>query len=575
MPEQKINKKRRDLINLVLVFAIIVLLNFISGFAFRRLDLTEEKRYTLSPVTIQMLKKLDDAVFFKIYLEGEFPAGFVRLRNETKEMLDEFRAYSKNVEYEFINPNANPDKKQQQALFKQLYEKGIHPTNIESNEENGVKQQYVFPGAIVSYHGHELPVQLLKTQKGQPEEEQLNGSIEGLEYELSNVIRKLKTDVKPKIAFLDGQHELDSLQTKDISLALEEYYRVERVTLNGNIRVLMDTLNRDTSFVTRYKALIIAKPDSSFSEKDKFLIDQYIMYGGKVLWLIDPVFAPMDSLRKNYFTLALPNQLNLEDMLFKYGVRMNTNLLLDMHCARLPVNKAIAGTQPRFQLEPWIFYPLIGPSEADKNPIIKNLDLIEFQFASGIDTIGSKGIKKTVLLHSSKYTRTIATPTRIALNMVNMKQDERQFHNSYQPVAVLLEGAFESNYKDRISSAIRNSKEIGFRENGRPNKMIVVSDGDVIRNEIQRGEIVPLGFDMYMRQMFGNKNFILNCVNYLCDDSGLISVRAREIKLRLLDKKKIKNEEMKWRVLNTALPIALIIAFGLIRFYLRRKKYSS
>ncbi len=575
MVKQKVNKKRRDLINLVLVFTIIVLINFISSFVFHRFDLTQEKRYTLSPVTKQLLTKLDDVVYFKIYLEGDFPAGFVRLRNETKEMLDEFRAYSHNIEYEFINPTANKDKKQQDALFKQLYEKGIQPTNLESNEENGVKQQYIFPGAVVSYRGKELPVQLLKTQKGTPPEQQLNGSVEALEYELSNVIRKLKVSLKPKIAFIEGHHELDSTHTKDISTSLEEYYRIDRISINGNVRSLMDTLNRDTMLIPKYKAIIIAKPDSSFSEKDKFLIDQFIMYGGKVLWVIDPVLTPVDSLKRNGYTLALPNPLNLEDMLFKYGVRINSNLLLDLNCARIPVNKAMAGSQPRFQLEPWFFYPLIGPAETDKHPIVKNLDLIEFQFVSGMDTIASKGIRKTILLHSSKYTRLASTPTRVSLAMVNMRPDERQFRNSFQPVAILLEGAFESNYKDRISSAIKNSKQIGFKETGRQTKMIVISDGDVIRNEFQRGQLVPLGYDMYMQQMFGNKNFILNCVNYLCDDSGLISVRAREITLRLLDKKKIKNEEMKWRVINTVLPIALVILFGLGRFYLRKKKYSS
>jgi ABC-2 type transport system permease protein len=575
MIKEKVNKKRRDLINLVLVFVIIVLINFISSFVFKRFDLTEEKRYTLSPVTRDLLAHLDDVVLFKVYLDGEFPAGFVHLKNETKEMLDEFRAYSKFVEYEFINPTANPDKKQQEAVFKQLYEEGIQPTNLESKDENGTRQQYIFPGAMVSYRGRQLPVQLLKTQKGTPPEEQLNGSIESLEYELSNVIRKLKMTIKPKIAFIEGHGELDTLHTEDIMLSLSEYYKVERATINGNLRSLVDTLSNDTAFIPKYKAIVIAKPDSAFSEKDKYLIDQYIMYGGKVLWLIDPTYTPLDSLKRNGFTMSLPNATNLDDLLFKYGVRVNPNLIQDLNCARVPVNKAIAGAQPRFVLEPWIFFPLIGPAITDKHPIVKNLDLIEFQFVSSIDTIAAKGIKKTILLQSSKYTKLVSSPARVDLRIVNLRQDERQFTKSFQPVSVLLEGSFESAYKDRIAASIRENKKFGFRENSRPTKMIVVSDGDVIRNDYQHSQIVPLGYDMYMGQMFGNKNFILNCVNYLCDDAGLISVRTREIKLRLLDKKKIKNEEMSWRVSNTALPIALIIVFGLSRFYLRKKKYSS
>jgi ABC-2 type transport system permease protein len=575
MKTKKIHKKRRDLINLGLMFLLIVLINFISSFVFRRFDLTSEKRYTLSPVTKQLLSKLDDAVYFKVYLDGDFPAGFVRLKNETKEMLNEFRAYSPNIEYEFINPSANPDKNQQKALFKQLYEKGIEPTNLESNDESGTKQQYVFPGALVSYRGKELPVQLLKTQKGLGPEEQLNGSIEALEYELSNVIRKLKTEIKPKIALIQGQSELDTLHTQDIRKALGEYYRIEHPFIHGNIRALMDTLSQSTAFIPRYKAIIIAGPDSAFSEKDKFLIDQYIMYGGKVLWLVNSVSAPIDSLKRNTFTLALPKQLNLEDMLFKYGVRVNPNLLLDLQCAQIPINVSIKSGEPKFQMVPFVFFPLIGPTQEDKHPIVKNLDLIEFKFANSIDTIASKGITKTILLRSSRYTRTMNTPTRVSTSIGRMRPDERQFHNSYQPVAVLLEGAFESSYKDRVSTAITQSKQIGFRENGRATKMIVVSDGGIISNDIQHGQVVPLGFDLYMNQLFGNKNFILNCVNYLCDDSGLISVRAREIKLRLLDKKKIKNEELKWKIINTSVPILMIIFFGICRFYLRKKKYSS
>ncbi len=573
--EKKLNKKRRDLINLLLTVLIIILLNFISSFFFKRFDLTEEKRYTISEQTRDMLKKLDDAVYFKIYLDGKLNADNNHLRNATREMLDEFRAYSPNIEYEFINPSANPDKKQREALYKQLVEKGINPKNQETGMENGVSEQIVFPGAVVSYRGKELTVQLMKDQKGLSAEQQINGSIEALEYELSNVIRKLRVQVKPKIAFIEGQHELDSLHTADITSALSEYYRVERVTIHGSIRALMDTLNRDTSFVTRYKAIIIAKPDSSFSDKDQFLIDQYIMHGGKVLWLINPVLTSMDSLKRNTFTFAIPNTLKLENMLFKYGVRINTNLLMDMECARIPLNMALNRGEPKFKFLPFVFFPLIGPAPNDNNPIIKNLDLIEFRFVSGIDTIASKGIKKTILLRSSRYTRTMNTPARVSTSMAYMPPDERQFRNSYQPVAVLLEGAFESNFKYTISTAVKQSKEFGFIANGRPTKMIVVSSGDIISNDIARGQIVPLGYDLYMNQLFGNKNFILNCVNYLCDDSGLISVRSREITLRLLDRKKVKNEELQWKSLNMILPVVLVLLFGLIRYYLRKKKYTS
>jgi ABC-2 type transport system permease protein len=572
--EKKIHKKRRDLLNLLLMVIIIVLLNLISSFFFKRFDLTEEKRYTISAQTRDMLAKLDDAVYFKIYLDGKLNAENNHLKNATKEMLDEFRAYSPNVEYEFINPSANPDKKQRESLYKQLVEKGITPKNQETGMENGVSEQVVFPGAIVTCKGRELTVQLMKDQKGLSPEQQINGSIEALEYELSNVIRKLRMQTKPKIAFIEGQSEVDSLHTIDITSALSEYYRVERVTLNGNIHALMDTLNK-VSAITKYKAIIIARPDSNFTEKDKFLIDQYIMHGGKVLWLVNPVNTSMDSLKRNTFTFAIPSPHKLEDMLFKYGVRINPNVLMDMQCARIPLNVNYNKGEPKFKFLPFVFFPLIGPTPSDNHPIVKNLDLIEFRFVSGIDTISAKGIKKTILLHSSRYTRTMNTPVRISTSMAYMPPDERQFRNSFQPVAVLLEGAFESNYKDRISSAIKQTKEFGFLEEGRPTKMIVISSGDIIANEVSRGQIVPLGYDLYMNQLFGNKNFILNCMNYLCDDSGLISVRSREVKLRMMDRKKIKNEESQWKALNMILPVALILLFGVIRYYLRKKKYTS
>ncbi|MFI5150064.1 MAG: gliding motility-associated ABC transporter substrate-binding protein GldG [Bacteroidia bacterium] len=572
--EKKINKKRRDLISFVLLLTIIVLINFISSFYFKRFDLTEEKRYTISAQTKDMLKHLDDAVYFKIYLDGKLNADNNHLRNATREMLDEFRAYSPNIEYEFINPSSNPDKKQRESLYKQLVEKGITPKNQETGMENGVSEQIIFPGSIVSCKGREMTVQLLKDQKGLSPEQQINGSIEALEYELTNVIRKLRMQSKPKIAFIDGQYELDSLHTVDITASLFEYYQVERVKIGNNIHALIDTLNKAPS-ILKYKAIIIAKPDSGFSDKAKLLIDQYIMYGGKVLWLVNPVTTNMDSLKRNTFTFAIPSQLRLEDMLFTYGVRINPNLLMDMQCARIPLNVAYNKGEPKFKFMPFVFFPLIGPAPNDNNPIIKNLDLIEFRFVSSIDTISAKGIKKTVLLRSSSHTRITNTPTRVSTSVAYMPPDERQFHNFYQPVAVLLEGAFTSVYKDHVPTAIKQSREFGYRENGVNTKMIVISSGDIIANEISRGQVVPLGYDLYMNQLFGNKNFILNCVNYLCDDSGLISVRSREIKLRMMDRKKIKNEESQWKALNMTVPVALVLLFGLIRYYLRKKKYTS
>jgi ABC-2 type transport system permease protein len=564
------------MISLVLSIAIIVLLNFIGSFVFHRFDLTSEKRYTLSPTTIDMLEKLDDVVYVKVYLEGEFPAGFKRLRNETREMLDEFRAYSKdNIQYEFINPSENPDKKQQEDVYRQLYQKGLMPTNLEVKEETGTTQQVIWPAALVSYKGREMPWQLLKQQMGISSEGQLNNSVQALEYELTNTIRKLSTIFKPHVAFVEGHGEWDSLHVASATEGLKEYYEVERIALKGQLNALT---TRDSAGNARniYKAIIIAKPDTAFSEQDKFIIDQYIMNGGKVLWLIDPVYTNVDSLRTSAFTMGLQNNLNLDDQLFRYGVRINYNLALDLQSGYIPINKGMVGQSPKLELEPWFFNPLIMP--ISKHPIVNNLDLIKMEYVSTLDTVGAKGIKKTILLTTSKYTKTLVAPVRVDLRMTTVKPDERQFRNSFQPVAVLLEGEFESVFKNRqLSQEFRESKSIAFKEKSKPTQMIVVGDGDVIRNDFQRssGQAYELGYDVYTRQLYANKTFILNCMNYLTDDSGLLSVRAREVKLRLLDKKKIKNERLKWQVINTGIPILLVIIYGMIQFFIRKRKYAS
>lgn len=558
--------KKRDLINLLLSAVIILLLNYICSFVFHRFDLTSEKRFTLTPSSVQLAKDLDDVVFVKVYLEGDFPGapGFKRLRNSTKELLDEFRAYSgDNIEYEFIDPNAIADKKQREELYRQLDKKGLQATNLEVKGENGVNQQIVFPGALVTYNGSELPLQLLKTQMGIDPDEQLNNSIQTLEYEFSNTIRKLSVGIRPRIAFLEGQHELDSLKVADVTASLSEYYDVERITINNKLKSLEGL-----------KALIIAKPDSTFDEKDKFIIDQYIMKGGNVLWVIDPVFVSYDSLMKSGGTLGLENQLGITDQLFKYGVRINSNLVLDMQCSAVPVNMALMGQQPRWEPKPWVFSPLVIPFE--QHPIVKNLDLIKFDFAGSIDTIAMKNVKKTILLKSSRYTKLINAPARINVGMVNIRPDESQFRRSFRPLAVLLEVQFESLYKNRMPPSIVKDSAIGFTDSGKHAKQIIISDGDVIRNSVDRsGQPLPLGYDMYTRKTYGNKNFILNCINWLCDDSGLMSARVRDIKLRMLNKKRTAAERLKWQVINTSLPVIFVVLLGIVLFFIRKRKYAS
>ena len=560
--------KRYSIIQFILCFAIILFLNIIGSFVFTRIDLTSEKRYTLSDATKKLIKNLDDIVYFKIYLEGDFPGapGFKRLRNETCEMLNQFRAYSDYIQYEFINPSAGSDKKQIKDLYQQLVSKGLQPTNLQIKNTEGSSQQIIFPGAIATYKEKEMPLQLLNSQIGIAPEAVLNSSIQSLEYNIASVIKKLSIIHKPKIAFIEGHGELDKYETGDISNSLSEYYNVQRITINHKLKALKDI-----------KAIIIAKPDSMFDDKDKFIIDQFVMKGGKVLWLIDPVFASMDSLRTSDETIGIAQKLGIEDQLFKYGVRLNYDLIQDLNAMPIPVKTGNLGNQPQLSYMPWYFFPVVMPGP--NHPIVNNLNAIKFEFVSSIDTVGSKSIVKKVLLTTSKYSRTLGTPVSIDLDIMRKEPDERLFNKSNIPVAVLLEGIFTSLFKNHITPEIAEDKEIDFRETSVPNRMIVVSDGDVIKNMVQiyNGSKypLPLGYDKYTRESFGNKDFLLNCIDYLCDDSGLIDVRSRELKLRLLDKTKINKNKLMIQLVNTGIPILLVLCFGLIYGIIRKRKYVT
>lgn len=558
--------KRQNIIQLALSLLIIVLINIASSYIFTRFDLTSEKKYTLSPATKKLLKELDDIVFFKIYLEGDFPAGFKRLRNETKEILDEFRAYSKNIEYEFINPFEGHSKSEIRNIYNQLIEKGLEPTQLQIKKEEGASQQIIFPGAVVTYKGRDLPLQLLTGQIGSGPEQAINNNIQQLEYNISNIIRRHSIALKPTIAFIEGHGELDPIEVADISYALKEYYEVRRVRINYQLKAL-DGLD----------AIIIAQPDSMFDNKDKFIIDQFVMKGGKVLWLMDMVKAEMDSLRTRDETIAIPLNLNIDDMLFKYGVRINTNMVMDLNALPIPVVTGMIGNQPQQSLISWFYFPLIMPLE--KHPIVKNLNAIKTEFVSTIDTVSAKMVNKTFLLRTSRYTRLINAPAIVKLDVLRKKPEEIEYNKPFQPIAVLLEGKFESIFKNRIPIEIAENKEIGFKDTSVNTKMIVISDGDIIRNQVDgrggKSFPLPLGYDKYTRQTFGNKEFILNCMNYLCDDSELISVRARELTLRLLDRAKLSKAKNTIILINLVIPVLLVLGFGILQFILRKRKYSK
>lgn len=557
--------KRKDIFTLVALLAIVVLLNFIGSFYFKRFDLTSEKRYTLAESTKKLLGELDDVIFLKVYLQGDFKPGFARLKSEAKEILDVFRAYSNNnIEYEFINIYDGVTTEEATNIERQLYEKGLIPEQVTSSSKEKVSQGWIWPGAIVTYKNKETPWQIYKRQIGINEEEAINNSVQDLEYSLTNVIRKLKQKRSQEVSFIEGHGESDTLQQYDFMRSLAEYYTVNRIEINGKLSALKDA-----------DAIVITKPDSAFTDKDKFIVDQYIMNGGKVLWLVDPVYINMDTLMMKGYSLGFSQQYNIEDMLFKYGVRLNPVLVQDFQSSAIPINTSVKRGDANFKLFPWFYSVLVLPDGT--HPIVKNLDLIKMDYLSTIDTVTAKGIKKTVLLHTSKYTKTQPTPARISLALAMQKPKEQQFRNSYQPVAVLLEGEFNSVVEYRLPTVLLSDPTFKYVDHGKKTKMIVVADGDVASNDIQfkTGNIMPLGYDKYTQRTFANKTFLLNCINYLLDDEGLLQLRTREVKLRLLDKKKVDTQRAKWQFTNVAIPAILIFGFGIVQFYLRRKKYTK
>lgn len=582
---KKVKNKNKDLkLNNITQLAagiiIIVLINVIGSYIFTRFDLTSEKRYSLSSSTKQLLRETDDIVYFKVYLHGDFPAGFKRLSQSTKEMLDEFRAYSDNIQYEFINPTVSEDAKTRKDVYDRLVQQGLTPTDISVRTKNGQQQQSIFPGALVTYKGRTVPISLLANQLGAESETIINNSIQALEYNISSAIRKLSTTNKPKIAFTQGHGELTELETADIAHALSDYYIVDYVDIKGQINSLTERKKAEGgsySIVNKYKAIIVAKPDSAFCEKDKFIIDQYIMQGGKVLWLIDPVFATMDSLQATNRTIGITQDINLNDQLFKYGVRLNSNLLMDLNSLPIPIVTGYMGNQPQFEFFPWPYFPVL--TAVSQHPIVRNINAIRTEFISSIDTIGTPAIKKTILLSTSKYTRIAQTPVMISLELLGKDPDTHDYIDSEQPVAVLLEGQFESVFTNRIPKEISEAPEIGFTGKSSQNRMIIIADGDIIRNQVQftNGTYtpLPLGYDLHTGQTFGNKELILNSVNYLCDDTGLMSVRSRELKLRALDINKARESLLTWQLLNILVPIGLIILFGIIQFAIRKRRFSK
>ncbi len=558
-----VNRRKHDLNVLILAIAGIVILNALSSFFFGRIDFTAEKRFTLSGITKKILADLDDEVQVTVYLEGDFPAGFKRLRSSTADLLRDFKTYSKaDLKFDFVNPLSG-DQKSQEEAYQLLIEKGIEPTNLSVKTEDGMSQKIIFPAALITYKGRQIPVKLLQSRSGISPEEVLNNSIQNLEYAFASAIKKISKAETGRIGFSEGHGELSDQQLSDAIKSLGDSYEVGRVDLNSITFAGLDQL----------KVLIVAKPEQPFNEAEKYKIDYFLRKGGRIIWSIDQVSADLDSLRGSTEQLAFAKKLNLDDMLFKYGIRLNYTLLADMNAAQIPVNVGEVGGQSQIQLLPWLFYPVFVPMST--HPLVKNLDGIRSEFPGTIDLISVKGIQSEVILSSSPFNRQLDVPVLLSLQMVEQEPDPKQFQSDPKPFGVLLEGIFPSNFRNRpVPAGI--SDPVAVQEEAKPGKMIVLADGDIFKNQINStdGSAYPLGFDRFTREQYANKNFLLNAVDYLFDDSGIISLRNKEIKLRLLDRAKIRQEKLFWQLLNIGLPLILLIACGIFQHYYRIRKYT-
>ncbi len=561
---------------LLIGIACVLLVLFISSFVRLRADLTSEKRYTLTPATIELMDSLKDVVFLKVYLAGELPADLRKLSDATRELLDEMRVHNPELlQYEFVDPSAAPDEKSRMQNYAKLQEEKLEYTSIRTKEKGAESERIVWPCAMLNYGGKSQPLQLLRTQFRTPDADMVNRSINNLEFEVASAIRKITSSSRPRVAILASNGCLDELSTKDLETALAEQYDMKRVRLDGRISALSDKVEGGRYRVNTFDALIVPKPDSAFSEKDAYILDQFIMNGGRVLWAVDAMNAHLDSLRAKQYSIATPLDLGLDKLLFAYGTRLNKDLLLDKQCAPIQIMGAPYGNQRKLETRPFPFEPVVVPRST--HPVVNNIDPVHFKFVGSIDTIGLDSAQSTILLTSSPYTRVQRNPVRISLAVVDEISRLGKSNTPDLPVAVLTEGIFHSAFTDRLVMSDSLKRSMGHRETSRKNAMIVVSDGDVIANLVDRekGNYYMLGYDRIARtKVYGNREFFVNAMNYLLNDKSLISLRSRTISLRQLDPEQTARDRGFWQLLNVALPVVLSILGGILFFTLRRRRFA-
>jgi ABC-2 type transport system permease protein len=562
--------KKQNIFQAILILVLITIFGILSSLLFHRFDLTKEKRFSITETSKNILDGLEDQIIIDVYLEGDdLPVELIRYKKTVKEFLDNLKSYSNKIDIIFKNPFDEGDPEQNREIYLQLYNKGLSPTYISQSQDMGRSEKMIFAGAIVKYGEKEYPINLINNNLSTGSN-YVGLSEAELERDFMHAIWMITNNQVKKIAFLEGHKELTEYQTYDIMSSLSKYYHIDRVNMNHVLNALDD-----------YDVVVVAKPEGYFTEKDKFILDQYIMQGGKIIWLIEWMKIEMDSLSTKPMQMAMLNDINLDDQLFNYGVRINPDLIQDLSCLNIPVYVNTVDGKPQFEPRPWPFFPVIIPDTLLNHSLLKNIEPIRTHFASSIDTVGENPkIRKTILLRTSKFSKSMIHPVEVNLEIMRGEPELKTFNKPNLPIAVLLEGKFKSNFVNRLSEEFAYNPDFKFIPESEETKMIIISDGDFIRNEVRvmgnKQQPYPLGADKYYPEQFtpGNTQFFVNCVNYLCADDDFISLRMREVKIRKLNKAELKNNKNKWLYLNTILPILFIIIIGGIILFFRKLRYN-
>ena len=539
----------------------LILINVLAGFLRFRFDLTEDKRYTLSEPAVNAVLDFETPVVIDVLLAGDLPPEFVRLQTETRQLLAEFASNNNNIKFTFVNPLE--DSEQTDATIADLQSLGLTPAQITVEDNSKRSQNIVFPWAMVNYNNATVKVPLLKNKLGASSEERINNSVQNLEYAFADAFTKLRIKEKKRVAVIKGNGELDDIFLADFLTSIRDYYNIGAITLDSVATNPQNTLDR----LKEFDLALIAKPTEAFSDGEKYIMDQYVVNGGKTVWLIDQVNMELDSLFNETGTaMALPRNLNLNDFFFSYGVRIDPVLVNDMYFTQIVLASG-EGNDSQYNPVPWYYNPMVFSK--NNHPINTNLEALRFQFTSAMDTLANSN-RKTVVLSSSPLSKVDGTPKQIGLDIIDVPPKKEEYTDGNKPLAVLIEGKFKSAFYNRVKPLKLN----GVLENGVDNKMLVIADGDIIKNQLRNGRPLELGYDKWTNNHYGNKEFLINSLNYLLDDSGLINIRNKTVSIPMLDVKRIEEQKTKWQLINIGIPVVFILILGLIFGYIRSKKYG-